>query len=173
MKQVAALASVGSAVVLVSLKIFLTVATGSLGVLSEAMHSSLDLIAAVITYLSVRVSDRPADADHPYGHGKVENFSAFVETGLLLLTALYIIFEALQRLFFREVSIRPSAAGHRAFWAWPWESTSFVRGHSVGPRGATPAKRSKPTRSTSPPMSGARWWSCSASARFGWASARV
>jgi len=95
-------------VVLVSLKIFLTVATGSLGVLSEALHSSLDLIAAVITYLSVRVSDLPADASHPYGHGKVENFSAFVETGLLLITALYIIWEALQRLFFHEVAVRPS-----------------------------------------------------------------
>ena len=104
----AALASVGSAVLLVSLKIFLTVATGSLGVLSEALHSSLDLIAAVITYLSVRVSDRPADASHTYGHGKVENFSAFVETGLLLLTALYVIWEALQRLFFHQVSVRPS-----------------------------------------------------------------
>ena len=83
----AALGSVGSAVVLVSLKIFLTTLTGSLGVLSEALHSSLDLVAAIVTYFSVRVSDRPADADHTYGHGKVENFSAFVETGLLLLTA--------------------------------------------------------------------------------------
>ncbi len=98
----------GSAVVLVSLKLFLTAATGSLGVLSEALHSSLDLIAAIITYLSVRVSDLPADADHTYGHGKVESFSAFVETGLLLLTAAYIIWEAAQRLFFREVQIRPS-----------------------------------------------------------------
>ena len=93
---------------LVSLKIFLTLATGSLGVLSEALHSTLDLLAAVITYLSVRVSDRPADADHTYGHGKVENFSAFVETALLLFTAAYIIFEAVQRLFFRAVEIRPS-----------------------------------------------------------------
>jgi cation diffusion facilitator family transporter len=99
---------VGSAVVLVALKIFLTVATGSLGVLSEALHSSLDLIAAVVTYLSVRVSDRPADADHPYGHGKVENFSAFIETALLVVTALYIIWEALQRLFFHQVAVRPS-----------------------------------------------------------------
>jgi cation diffusion facilitator family transporter len=104
----AALGSVGSAVVLVSLKVFLTAATGSLGVLSEALHSSLDLIAAVITYLSVRVSDRPADEGHPYGHGKVENFSAFLETGLLLLTAVYIIYEAVQRLFFRDVHVRPS-----------------------------------------------------------------
>ena len=108
MKQVAALASVGAALVLVSLKIFLTVVTGSLGVLSAALDSSLDLVAAVITYLSVRVSDRPADADHTYGHGKVENFAAFAQTGLLLLTALYVIWEAVQRLFFREVHVQPS-----------------------------------------------------------------
>jgi cation diffusion facilitator family transporter len=107
-KQVAALTSVGSALILLFLKIFLTVSTGSLGVLSEALHTSLDLIAAVITYLSVRVSDLPADAGHTYGHGKVESFSAFVETGLLLVTSVYIIWEALQRLFFREVHIRPS-----------------------------------------------------------------
>lgn len=107
-KKFAAVASVASAVLLVCLKVFLTVATGSLGVLSEALHSSLDLIAAVITYLSVSVSDQPADEKHPYGHGKVESFSAFVETGLLLLTAVYIIWEAFQRLFFHEVQIRPS-----------------------------------------------------------------
>ena len=104
----AALGSVGSAIVLLSLKTFLAASTGSLGVLSEALHSTLDLIAAVITYLSVRVSDRPADADHTYGHGKVENFSAFLETGLLILTAAYIIWEAVQRLFFRQITIRPS-----------------------------------------------------------------
>ena len=107
-KKIAALASVATAVVLVSLKVFLTVATGSLGVLSEALHSGLDLVAAIITYLSVRVSEQPADAKHPYGHGKVESFSAFVETGLLLLTAVYIIWEAFQRLFFYQVQIRPS-----------------------------------------------------------------
>jgi cation diffusion facilitator family transporter len=107
-KKLAALGSVSSAVLLVSLKVFLAVVTGSLGILSEALHSGLDLVAAVITYLSVRVSDRPADADHTYGHGKVENFSAFVETGLLLLTSAYIIWEAFQRLFFREVHITPS-----------------------------------------------------------------
>ena len=104
----AALASVGSAIILLSLKIFLTVSTDSLGVFSEALHSSLDLIATIITYLSVRVADRPADADHTYGHGKVENFSAFLETGLLMLTAAYIIWEAVQRLFFLRVTIRPT-----------------------------------------------------------------
>ncbi len=107
-KKLAAISSVGSAVVLVSLKAFLAIATGSLGILSELMHSVLDLVAAVITYLSVRVADKPADADHLYGHGKVESFSAFVETGLLLLTALYIIWEALQRLFRHETHIHPS-----------------------------------------------------------------
>jgi cation diffusion facilitator family transporter len=107
-KKQAALLSVGSAIVLVSLKAFLVLRTGSLGVLSEALHSGLDLVAAVITFLSVRVSDQPADERHPYGHGKFENFSAFVETALLLITALYIIFEAFERLFFRSVHIEPS-----------------------------------------------------------------
>src|ERR1700738_4620946 len=107
-KKRAALLSVASALVLVSLKTFLVLRTGSLGVLSEALHSGLDLVAAIITFLSVRVSDEPADERHPYGHGKFENFSAFVETGLLLLTALYIIYEAFSRLFFRSVHIEPS-----------------------------------------------------------------
>ncbi len=104
----AALGSVASALVLVTLKVFLAVFTGSLGILSEALHSILDLVAAVITYLSVRVADKPADAEHLYGHGKVESFSAFVETGLLLLTAVYIIWEAFQRLLFRTATIRLS-----------------------------------------------------------------
>src|SRR5499426_1804579 len=107
-KRRAALLSVGSALLLVSLKTFLVVRTGSLGVLSEALHSGLDLVAAIITFLSLRVSDRPADERHPYGHGKFENFSAFVETGLLLVTALYIIYEAFNRLFFHSVHIQPS-----------------------------------------------------------------
>src|SRR5258708_24917223 len=107
-KKRAALLSVGSALVLVSLKTFLVLRTGSLGVLSEALHSGLDLVAAIITFLSVRVSDEPADERHPYGHGKFENFSAFVETGLLILTALYVIFEAFDRLFFHSVHIQPS-----------------------------------------------------------------
>src|SRR5271167_4138787 len=107
-KKRAALLSVGSAMVLLCLKTFLVWRTGSLGVLSEALHSGLDLIAAVITFLSVRVSDLPADERHPYGHGKFENFSAFIETGLLILTAFYIIYEAFSRLFFHSVHVQPS-----------------------------------------------------------------
>ena len=107
-KKVAALGSIASALLLVSLKVFLAVVTGSLGVLSEALHSGLDLITTIITYLSVRISDQPADAGHTYGHGKVENFSAFVETGLLLLASVYIIWEAFHRMLTREVHIEPS-----------------------------------------------------------------
>src|SRR6201981_1426257 len=108
-KRRAALLSVASALLLVSLKTFLVIRTGSLGVLSEALHSGLDLIAAIITFLSIRMSDQPADERHPYGHGKFENFSAFVETGLLVLTAMYVIYEAFDRLFFHSVHIQPSA----------------------------------------------------------------
>src|SRR5882672_9712126 len=107
-KKRAALLSIGSAALLLCLKTFLVFRTDSLGILSEALHSGLDLVAAVITFLSVRVSDRPADERHPYGHGKFENFSAFIETGLLILTALYVIYEAFERLFFRSVHIQPS-----------------------------------------------------------------
>src|SRR5271169_4797679 len=105
----AALGSIGSAVVLLGLKVFLALATGSLGVLSEALHSGLDLIAAILTWLSVRVSDLPADSGHTYGHGKIESFSAFVETGLLLATSVYIIVEAFVRLLYKQVHLKPSA----------------------------------------------------------------
>src|SRR5438309_1674473 len=109
-KRAAAGTSVWAAVVITGLKIVVGITTGSLGILSEAAHSGLDLVAAVLTFFSVRVSDKPADAEHQYGHGKVENFSAFVETGLLLLTCAWIIYEAVLRLFFRRIEIEPSIA---------------------------------------------------------------
>ncbi len=102
--------SVLAALVITTLKIVVGIATGSLGILSEAAHSGLDLIAALVTFFSVRVSDKPADADHQYGHGKFENFSAFIETGLLLLTCVWIVYEAIERLFFRSVEIEPTVA---------------------------------------------------------------
>ncbi len=102
--------SVLAAIAITALKIVVGVTTGSLGILSEAAHSGLDLIAAIITFFSVRVSDKPADVDHQYGHGKVENFSAFIETGLLLLTCIWIVYEAGKRLFYQHVEIEPSAA---------------------------------------------------------------
>jgi cation diffusion facilitator family transporter len=119
-KQSVALNSVFAAVAITSLKIVVGISTGSLGILSEAAHSGLDLVAAAITYLSVRVSDKPADADHQYGHGKIENFSAFIETGLLLLTCIWIVYEATKRLFFHSVEIEPSA------WAFVVMGISIV-----------------------------------------------
>ena len=109
-KRTVAANSVFAAVAITALKIVVGITTGSLGILSEAAHSGLDLVAAIITLFSVRVSDKPADADHQYGHGKVENFSAFIETGLLLLTCLVIVYEAIKRLFFHHVEIEPSLA---------------------------------------------------------------
>jgi len=109
-KRSAAGNSVWAAVVITGLKLVVGVSTGSLGILSEAAHSGLDLIASLLTFFSVGVSDKPADAEHQYGHGKVENFSAFVETGLLLLTCAWIIYEAGIRLFFRRIEIEPSIA---------------------------------------------------------------
>ena len=102
--------SVLAALVITGLKIVVGIATGSLGILSEAAHSGLDLIAAVVTFFSVRVSDKPADADHQYGHGKFENFSAFIETGLLLVACVWIVYESIKRLFFHSVDIEPSMA---------------------------------------------------------------
>jgi len=107
-KRAAAGNSVLAAVMITGLKLAVGLTTGSLGILSEAAHSGLDLIASVLTYYSVSISDKPADADHQYGHGKIENFSAFVETGLLLLTCAWIIYEAVVRLFFRHIEIEPS-----------------------------------------------------------------
>jgi len=107
-KRAVALNSVFAAVVITGLKVVVGITTGSLGILSEAAHSGLDLVAAAITYFSVRVSDMPADANHQYGHGKVENFSAFIETGLLLATCIWIVYEATKRLFFHTVEIEPS-----------------------------------------------------------------
>ncbi|HEX2328002.1 MAG TPA: cation diffusion facilitator family transporter [Candidatus Angelobacter sp.] len=110
-KRAVALNSVLAALAITALKIFVGISTASLGILSEAAHSGLDLVAAVITLLSVRVSDKPADAEHQYGHGKVENFSAFIETGLLLLTCIWIVWEALRRLTgHHAVHIEPSIA---------------------------------------------------------------
>jgi cation diffusion facilitator family transporter len=107
-KQAVALTSVLAAILLTALKLIVGLATGSLGILSEAAHSGLDLVAAAVTYVSVRLSDKPADPQHPFGHGKIEHLSAFIQTALLLITCLWIIFEAVRRLFFREVHVDPS-----------------------------------------------------------------
>jgi len=93
-----ALTSVLAAVFLTGLKLLVGLATNSLGILSEAAHSGLDLVAALMTLFAVKISDRPPDDTHHYGHGKVEGFSAFMEVVLLLVTCGYIIYEAVERI---------------------------------------------------------------------------
>jgi cation diffusion facilitator family transporter len=104
-KKRVAFISVLAAVFLTGFKLLVGFLTGSLGIISEALHSGLDLIAALITFFSVRISDKPADHDHHYGHGKIENLSAFIETVLLLITCIWIIYEALNRLITGETHI--------------------------------------------------------------------
>jgi cation diffusion facilitator family transporter len=99
-KQFVAASSVAAAVLLTLLKLIVGLSTHSLGILAEAAHSGLDLVAAMITLWAVRVSSKPADLHHTYGHGKFENLSAFIETLLLLITCVWIIYEACHRLFF-------------------------------------------------------------------------
>lgn len=107
-KMNAAWTSVVAAVVLTTFKIVVGILTGSLGILAEAAHSGLDLVAAIVTWFAVRISGKPADHEHQYGHGKVENLSALFETLLLLATCVWIIYEAIQRLFFKSVEIEVS-----------------------------------------------------------------
>ncbi|MCX6566726.1 MAG: cation diffusion facilitator family transporter [Candidatus Aminicenantes bacterium] len=107
-KNAAALSSVVAAVFLTGMKIVVGLTTGSLGILAEAAHSGLDLIAAAMTLIAVRVSSRPADQTHTYGHGKIENLSAMLETALLLITCVWIVYEAVRRLFFQDVEIKAS-----------------------------------------------------------------
>jgi cation diffusion facilitator family transporter len=119
-KKWVAATSVVAAVFLTGMKLAIGLLTGSLGILAEAAHSGLDLVAAVITLLAVRVSDLPADESHLYGHGKVENLSALSETLLLLLTCAWIIYEAIHRLFFVAVEVDPSV------WAFVTMGISIV-----------------------------------------------
>jgi cation diffusion facilitator family transporter len=119
-KREAALSSVVAAVLLTGLKLTIGLLTGSLGILAEAAHSGLDLIAALVTFFAVRLSDRPPDEHHLYGYGKIENLSALIETLLLLVTCVWIIYEAIQRLFFKSVEIEAS------LWAFAVMGISIV-----------------------------------------------
>jgi cation diffusion facilitator family transporter len=119
-KRSAALSSVIAAIGLTTFKLIVGLLTNSLGILAEAAHSGLDLVAAAMTYLAVRVSDKPADQEHPFGHGKIENLSALFETILLLATSGWIIYEAIQRLFFVNVKVEAS------IWSFLVMGTSII-----------------------------------------------
>ena len=92
------------------LKLAAGLLSGSLGVLSDAAHSALDLVAVTLTFFSVQVSDKPADEDHTYGHGKIENLSAFLEAGLMAVSCAWIIWEAMERM------VRHTVVLHHSVW---------------------------------------------------------
>jgi cation diffusion facilitator family transporter len=119
-KRTAAGSSVLAAIFLTTLKLVVGLLTGSLGILAEAAHSALDLVAAVVTFLAVRVSGKPPDQEYTYGRGKVENLSALLETVLLVVTCAWIIYEAIQRLFFEPKAVEAT------FWAFAVMAISIV-----------------------------------------------
>ena len=104
-KEKVAFSSVIASVVLTITKFIVGILTGSIGILSEAAHSLLDFGAALLTYFTVRISDKPADKKHNFGYAKMESISALIETGLLFLTSFWIIYESIKRLFFASVEV--------------------------------------------------------------------
>jgi cation diffusion facilitator family transporter len=107
-KRRVALHSMVAAAAMTVLKLAAGLLSGSLGVLSDAAHSALDLVGVTLTFFSIRVSDKPADEDHTYGHGKFENLSAFGEAGLMAVSCAWIIWEAMLRIFQHTVELRHS-----------------------------------------------------------------
>ena len=96
---------------LIIMKLAAGILSGSVSIISEAIHSSMDLIAAVIAFFSVKVSDNPPDSRHPYGHGKVENISGVIEALLIFIAAIWIIIEAAKKLLGEAIEIDSIAIG--------------------------------------------------------------
>jgi len=90
--------SIFSNLFLIALKVIAGLVSGSVSILSEAIHSGMDLLASLIAYFSLRVADKPADKEHPYGHGKFENISGVIEALLILGAAGWIVYEAIHKL---------------------------------------------------------------------------
>jgi cation diffusion facilitator family transporter len=103
--------SILSNTLLILMKIIVGIISGSVSIVSEAIHSSMDLIAAIIAFLSVRVSDNPPDTRHPYGHGKIENISGVVEALLIFIAAIWIIAEAIRKLLGEAIELDSIALG--------------------------------------------------------------
>lgn len=103
--------SILSNTLLILLKLTVGLISGSVSIISETIHSSMDLIAAIIAFLSVRVSDNPPDSRHPYGHGKIENISGVIEALLIFIAAIWIIIEAIKKLFGEKIELDSIALG--------------------------------------------------------------
>jgi cation diffusion facilitator family transporter len=103
--------SILSNTTLIIMKLAAGIISGSVSIISEAIHSSMDLIAAIIAYFSVKVSDNPPDSRHPYGHGKVENISGVIEALLIFVAAIWIIWEAVKKLTGESVELESIGVG--------------------------------------------------------------
>lgn len=129
-KRRTAAISVLAASLMVALKLWAGIASDSIGMLSEAVHSGLDLMASILILASVTISDRPADEDHAYGHGKMENLAAFTETLLMVASVLWILWEAAERIFGHAQPLRLSI--------WPFAvlllsmGVDFLRSRALG-----------------------------------------
>lgn len=110
-KKRVALNSIFAAVFLTFTKLIVGIMTSSLGIISEAIHSGLDLVSALIAYFSVRVSDKPADSSHHYGHGKIEYLGAFTESILLLFTCIWILEKATVQMCTGKIEVESSVIG--------------------------------------------------------------
>jgi cation diffusion facilitator family transporter len=95
--------SIMSNTLLIIMKVIVGILSGSVSIISEAIHSSMDLVAALIAFFSVKVSDNPPDSKHPYGHGKIENISGVIEAVLIFAAAAMIIVEAVKKLLGAEI----------------------------------------------------------------------
>lgn len=99
-KKLAAGLSICSNAVIILLKLIAGISSGSISIISEAIHSLSDFLASVLTFFAVMKSSEPADKDHPFGHGRYEDMSGFIEGGLIIFAAFYIIYEAVKKLLF-------------------------------------------------------------------------
>ncbi|MDD3519778.1 MAG: cation diffusion facilitator family transporter [Actinomycetota bacterium] len=97
--------SLAVSIFLVIIKTIVAYSSNSLGVYSEALNNTLDIVTVLITFFAIRISIRPADKDHPYGHGKYENFSAFIETVIIMLLCLFIIYKSINRIINRDYAL--------------------------------------------------------------------
>jgi len=103
--------SILSNTLLIAMKLVVGLISGSVSIISEAIHSAMDLVAAVIAFFSVRVSDNPPDSRHPYGHGKIENISGVIEALLIFIAAIWIIIEAVKKLLGEKIELDSIALG--------------------------------------------------------------
>ena len=141
------LMSVAAALVLTTLKLVVGLLTGSLGLISEAAHSGLDMVASVLTFFSVRIAGRPADADHPYGHERMENLSALIQGVMLLGTASWIIYESVRRIAFVTVEVETSpwtfAVMGGSILIDLWRSTTALTGRPQVPQSGAGSRRAQ------------------------------